>query len=173
MAIGSSTNKSLEQMSLVDNNIADDEMVDIITALTMHPNLRHLNLDGNRLCKKGCVALSKLLRSSAIQLQSLDLAENKIDDDGLEVLIPALKGSTELLALRLADNDSITASGWQRLATILEAPNFNLAKLDLASNNINNCKFDDEAVALYAKVLTLNCTLKSLIFNNPITRDSS
>ena len=117
-------------------------------------------------------ALSKLLRSSAIQLQSLDLAENKIDDDGLEVLIPALKGSTELLSLRLANNHSITSSGWQRLATILEAPNFNLAKLDLASN-INNCKFDDEAVALYAKVLTLNCTLKSLIFNNPITRDSS
>ena len=173
LAIGSSTNKSLEQMSLVDNNIADDEMVDIITALTMHPNLRHLNLDGNRLCKKGCVALSKLLRSSAIQLQSLDLAENKIDDDGLEVLIPALKGSTELLSLRLANNHSITSSGWQRLATILEAPNFNLAKLDLASN-INNCKFDDEAVALYAKVLTLNCTLKSLyIVNNPITRDSS
>ena len=136
LAIGSSTNKSLEEVSLVDNNIADDEMVDIITALTMHPNLRHLNLDGNRLCKKGCVALSKLLRSSAIQLQSLDLAENKIDDDGLEVLIPALKGSTELLSLRLANNHSITSSGWQRLATILEAPNFNLAKLDLAATTL-------------------------------------
>ena len=74
-------------------------MVDILTALSMHPHLEQLELAGD------------------------------INDEGLEVLIPVLKGSTELLSLRLANNHSITSSGWQRLATILEAPNFNLAKL--------------------------------------------
>ena len=53
LALGSITNKSLQQIRLTNNNIADEEMVDIITALSMHPHLKHLDLDENSLGKNG------------------------------------------------------------------------------------------------------------------------
>ena len=65
LAIGSSTNKSLKEVDLRNNNIAEEGMVDIITALSMHPHLTRLDLDRNHLHKNGCAALATLLRCSA------------------------------------------------------------------------------------------------------------
>ena len=52
LALGSSTNKSLKKVTLEDNDISEEGMVDIITALSMYPHLETLDLDGNRLHKK-------------------------------------------------------------------------------------------------------------------------
>ena len=40
--------------------------------------------------------------------------------------------------------------GWQSFATVLEAPNSNLERLDISQNNI-----DDEVVATFASALAL------------------
>ena len=82
LAIGSCT-KSLREVTLENNNISDEGMVDIITALSMHPHLKHLELDRNRLGKNGCVALATLLKCSATELQHLDISSNIINDVGL------------------------------------------------------------------------------------------
>ena len=166
LAIGSCTiKKSLQQVELENNNIADEGMVDILTALSMHPNLEYLDLDGNCLRKNGCLALSTLLRCSAKVLQKLFISRNEINDEGIEALVPALKTCSHLKVLYLSDNTLITARGWQSLASILEGPNSNLERLNVSQNNI-----DDKAVATFANALTNNHRLEQLLFTlNPIT----
>ena len=157
LALGSSTNKSLQKVELEDNNISEEGIVDIITALSMHPHLKHLDLDGNRLRKDGCVALATLLQNSAKELQYLYISHNEINDEGVEALVSALKNYSRLKELRLSNNPSITTRGWLSLATILEFSNSNLEVLGVGQNNI-----DDEALASFADALANNCTLNAL-----------
>ena len=126
LAIGSSTNKSLKQVDLSNNNIAEEGMVDIITALSIYPHLEHLDLIGNHLGKNGCVALATLLRCSATELEYLCLANNEINDEGIEALVPALTKCDQLETLHLTNNPSITTRGWQSFATVLESPSMQL-----------------------------------------------
>jgi len=93
LAIGSNKNKSLRKVSLIDNNISDEGMVDIITALSMHPHLENLGLMGNHLSNKGCTTLSTFLKCSATQLQTLNLENNEINDQGIDYLVPAVNDS--------------------------------------------------------------------------------
>ena len=155
LAIGSSTNKSLKQVDLQMNNITDEGMVDIITALSLYPNLQRLNLSRNCLRKNGCVALATLLRCSATELTFLNLSNNEINNEGLEAFVPALTKCIQLRQLLLNNNLSITTRGWQSLATILEAPNFHLAQLYIHENN----NVDNEAVTTFAGALANNHTL--------------
>ena len=78
-------------------------------------------------------------------------------------MVPSLTNCDCLEGLYLTNNPSITTRGWQRLATILEAPNDNLIRLGISLNHI-----DDEAVTAFANALINNCTLKALyVDNNP------
>ena len=104
LALGSSKNKSLQNVSLEYNNISDEGMVEIITALSMHPHLQQLDLDENRLRKNGCVALATLLRCSAKELRKLFISHNEINDEGIEALVPALMNCNELTKIYLANN---------------------------------------------------------------------
>jgi len=65
LALGSTTSKSLslETVILQYNNISDQELVDIITALSMHPQLQTLQLEGNQVSRIGCIALSTLYKT--------------------------------------------------------------------------------------------------------------
>jgi hypothetical protein len=167
LAIRSSTSKSLTEVKLTQNDgmsnegLVDDELVDIITALSMHPNLQELSLFGSCLNIKGCMALSTLL--SCTMLKSLDLSNNKIDDEGIDALVPAFKTSRFISDLVINNNQSITTKGWQHLASILEAPS-NLGKLYCALNNV-----DDEAVTAFTHALNGNRTLSGIYLFNSIT----
>ena len=154
LAIGGSTNKSLKGVHLRNNNIDEDGMVDIITALSMHPCLQKLDLTRNCLRKNGCVALATLLRCSATKLQHLYLANTEINDEGIEALVPELTTCNRLEVLDLWNNRSITTQGWQSLATILEAPYSILEVLDMSRSTV-----DDEAVTSFANALSNNHTL--------------
>ena len=44
LALGNSTNRSLKQVDLSNNNITEEGMVDIISSLSMHSNLKHLDV---------------------------------------------------------------------------------------------------------------------------------
>ena len=164
LALGSCcTNKSLRKVDLESSNVAEEGMVDIVTALSMHPHLKHLDLNRNHLRKNGCVALATLLRCSATELEHLYLSRNDIGDEGIEALVPALTNCNHLKELYLIGNPSITTKGWQSLATMLEAPNSNLQELYISQNNI-----DDEAAATFANALANNQTLHTLhLDHNP------
>ena len=140
LALGSSTNKSLKKVDLQDNDISEEGVVNIITALSTHTNLQCLILDGNRLRKNGCVALATLLRCSAKELQYLYLSETGINDEGIEALVPALTKCNRLEGLYLSNNHSTTTRGWQGFATVLEAPNSNLRELFIFHKTILTMK---------------------------------
>ena len=161
LALESCTNKSIKHVQLEDNNIGEQEMVDIITALSMFPHLIGLSLQGNHLRRNGCVALATLLQYSATKLQYLNISNTEINDDGIGALVPALATCIHLKQLHLYDNPSITTRGWQSLATIFEAPNSNLELLYIEQNNV-----DDDAMAAFASALTNNRTLNTLYMDN-------
>ena len=153
LAIGSSKSKSLQKVCLTDCNISDKGSVDIITSLSMHPNLLKLIMNRNRIGTNGCMALATLLQHSCTELQTLHLANNEIDDEGIDALAPALENSS-LSLLKLNHSLSVTTKGWRRLASALEAPNTKLKSLSIVGSNI-----DDEALTVFATSLVNNRTL--------------
>ena len=164
LAIGSMTNKSLQAVELRDNDIADHNMVDIIVALSMHPNLQYLSLAGNHLSIKGCLALATLLQCSATELKELSILDNQmIDDEGIEALVSALK-NTALEHVVIGSN-LITTRGWKSLATVLGCPNSNLTVLIISDFNLE----DDQVVAAFTKALVNNHTLRTLSLRGPKT----
>ena len=94
-------NWELQLLDWIDTNeqhyyISDEGLVDIITALSIHPRLQHLDLEDNCLQKNGCIALATLLKCSAAELQQLDLGSNELDDESIGVLVPVLKNYSHL-----------------------------------------------------------------------------
>jgi len=154
LALGSCKDSSLTKLFLVNNDIGS---VDIVTALSMHPNLQHIDFEGNCVGRNGCIAMATLLEHSVTQLEVLDLGSNELDDEGIDALVPALKKCSHLNTLRLFNNSSITTRGWQHLASILKSPTSNLSELNLTNNNV-----DDEAAAEIASSLRKNSSLINL-----------
>lgn len=161
LVLGSCSN-SLTALTLLNNNISDEGLVDIITALSMHRRLSMLDLEENCLHQNGCIALATLLKCSVTGLQSLDLSTNELDDECVGVLVPVLKNYSHLELLRLSNNTSITSRGWQKLASILESPNFNLKELILYGSNVD---IDDKALAAFANSLATNRIMHTLNLN--------
>ena len=163
LAIGSSKAKSLQKVTLMDCNVSDEGMVDIITALSIHPHLQNLWWSGNRLSTKGCMALATLLRCSCCELQHLDLDRNELDDEGIDALVPELKNCNHLHTLVLSRNLAISLKGWRCLATILEAPNCSsLITLYVSGNNVVY-----EVVTTLTRALVNNRTLTTInVYDN-------
>ena len=151
-----------------NNNITEEDMVPIITSLSMHPQLKRLELQGGVIHKNGCVALATLLQNSTTGLQTLDLSQNDIDDIGIDILVPALAKHRRLQRLVISRNDSVTTRGWQSLATILENPDSNLQELIVFADNI-----DDETLCIFINALSNNCTLQVLYLGaSDISKDT-
>ena len=158
LAIGD-CNQSLKQFSLQDNDMEDGQLVDIITALSMHPQLTELCLvnNGTNMGRNECTALSTLLRCTTTQLKALNLDNNDIDDEGVEVLASALVNLNQLQELNLDSNSSITIKGWRAVASLLELSSSSLKSLDVSFNDIGN-----EEVMVFVNALANNSTLKEL-----------
>ena len=122
LAIGSSKHKSLKTVLLIGNNTSDEALVDIITSLSMHPQIEDVYLTGNRLATNGCKVLSTLLSCSATRLKYLNLSNNEINDEGIDALVPGLTNCSHLKTLKLDNNTSITLRGWQQLASYWNLP---------------------------------------------------
>ena len=71
LALGGCNNK-MKQIRLSGNQVEDGQMVDVILALSMHPQLEKLDLIRN-VGRNECTALATLLRNTTQQLQTLNL----------------------------------------------------------------------------------------------------
>ena len=142
------------------------QSVEIIEALSTHPQLEKLELDRMDVGRNECSALANLLRITAANLQELDLSHNGIDDEGVDILVGALT-NCRLRSFKLSSNHNITARGWQSLAALLENPNCNFEVLNLSYNNIG-----DEGARIFVNALTNNCRLKTLdLYWNDVTAE--
>ena len=149
--------KSLKIFRIRESDLQDGNVVDIITALSMHPQLTELRLSNVHMGRNECMALATLLRRTTTKLEDLLISSNDIDDEGVEVLVHTLASHNKIKGLNLSSNQTITITGWAAVATLLESPGCNLEKLDVSFNN-----FGDEGALLFAKALANNSILKSL-----------
>jgi hypothetical protein len=78
LALRGCNNKSLKRINLTDNEIRDGQLVDIILALSTHPQLEYLELSCMDIGRNECAALATLLSNTTKQLQTLDLDGNNI-----------------------------------------------------------------------------------------------
>ena len=74
-------------------------------------HLEKLCLGRNEIKADGCHELAKLLQGNDSTLKILDLHENKIDDEGVAILVGALQNNTSLTTLNLTDNNGDEDSG--------------------------------------------------------------
>ena len=73
--------------------------------------LKDLFLDDNNISVDGCRGLARLLMGDNATLESLSLRRNQIDDNGVELLVDALKSNSSLKELYLLGNTAITKRG--------------------------------------------------------------
>ena len=66
--------------------------------------LKNLTLSRNEINANGCREIAKLLQGADVILESLLLNRNKIDDDGVEILVGALQNNKSLKTLELGGN---------------------------------------------------------------------
>ena len=160
-------NKSLKHFRLYESNLQDGQLVDIITALSMHPQLTVLRLSHVNIGTNECSVLSTLLRWTTTKLRTLNLHGNSINDEELEVLVDALANINTLGELNLPWNQTITIKGWKVVSTLLEMPGSKLEALHIHHNNIG-----DEGGLIFVKALAKNTTLQTLsVHSNGITRE--
>ncbi len=73
--------------------------------------LKKLWLRRNFIIADGCRGLAKLLQRTDSTLTLLDVEDNKIDDDGVEILVDALRNNTSLKEFKITENDGISDQG--------------------------------------------------------------
>ena len=74
-------------------------------------HLKKLDLHWNNINVDGCRGLATLLQVGDAALTDLSLEGNKIDDDGVEILVNALQSNATLKRLGLRGNDGISKQG--------------------------------------------------------------
>mmetsp|Transcript_16208 Transcript_16208/g.32626 ORF Transcript_16208/g.32626 Transcript_16208/m.32626 type:complete len:470 (+) Transcript_16208:202-1611(+) len=125
---------NLHELLLCDNNIKSEGFNAVFRALRDSPiealncdncgieaieidsdyspkHLTTLRLNQNRINADGCRQISKLLQGGGAILTYLHLRNNKIDDDGVAILVDALQKNVSLQILDLMSNEGIFAEG--------------------------------------------------------------
>ena len=81
-------------------------------------HLKKLRLFDNSINSDGCRGLAKLLQGGST-LTDLSLQRNQIDDDGVGILVGALRSNTSLRKLFLSGNKAISTLGQTKLLKLL------------------------------------------------------
>lgn len=141
-------------------------VTDIIVALSKYHRLEKLSLNGVQLGYDGWCALASLMELTAASLKELCLGSAGIDDEALEILMPAVARSKKMRTLSLDGNPAITARGWDEVTALIED-----SECSLETISVQSCGIDDEEAAVFAlSVAHDDCKLKTLrLDNNNIT----
>uniref|UniRef100_A0A6U3XD84 Uncharacterized protein n=1 Tax=Skeletonema marinoi TaxID=267567 RepID=A0A6U3XD84_9STRA len=150
--------KSLQRLALQDNDLGDEEIEAIATALSRQASLEELVLMENDFGRLGCVALGTTLeRWQAPNLKQLVLSYNNIDDAGLQALVAGLVNCINLEELQLSYNHSITAVGLRSLAAFFQSEHCCLEEFEMAG-----VYFGDEGAIALADGLVGNTSIESM-----------
>ncbi len=162
--------KSLRCVRLDDNDLTDRGLKKIIGTLSLHENIEALTLSDNNVGREGCRALGKYLTFASGVLQDLNLSYNRIDDEGLTMLVDGLGATTigsdgevrncALKQLCLTGNPAISSSGLRTVTSLMTTPTCQLEQLWLYHMNIG-----DEGASVLADGLAKNKSLRKLWFN--------
>ena len=127
----------LKRLNLMSNNITDEAVEHLSTALT-HTNckLNSLNLMNNNITDEAVKHLSTALTHTNCKLNSLNLSSNNITDEAVKHLSTALAHTNcKLNSLDLCNNN-ITDEAVKHLSTALTHTNCKLNSLNLRGNKL-------------------------------------
>ena len=119
------------------------ESIEIVIGYTPR-HLDYLDLEDNLINADGCRQLAKLLQRGDATLNHLALGNNKIDDDGVGILVGALINNTSLTSLYLNGNDDISRHGNIMLLKLVN--DISSIEATLQSNHTLECIYDLESV---------------------------
>ena len=150
----------LHHLALEESNLGEEELTEILTALSTRPLLEELHLRDNNIDRVGCATLGALLGSKTLNVKSLSLPNNEIDDEGLQMLVADMTNNTIIEQLSLCGNESISTRGLRSLTPLLQSERCSLTDLYFYRMNIG-----DEGFAVLARGLSKNTLLQRLWFD--------
>ena len=150
----------LHHLALEESNLGEEELTEILTALSTRPLLEELHLRDNNIDRVGCATLGALLGSKTLNVKSLSLPNNEIDDEGLQMLVAGMTNNTIIEQLSLCGNESISTRGLRSLTPLLQSERCSLTDLYFYRMNIG-----DEGFAVLARGLSKNTLLQRLWFD--------
>lgn len=94
---------NLIEITLLHCSITDEQLLPLVDAIR-HTSLEKLCLSTNAIQNVGCQAISTLLEDHRCTLNTLDLYNNAISNEGAVILYKSLENNTTLQELRLGSN---------------------------------------------------------------------
>lgn len=176
-------NKFLTSLDMAKSNVGNEGAAALCFALARHPCLTSLSLVGNQI--NGPLEALQPLLTGCRTLKALNLAKNRLGDDGAKALFAILEASVSLQSLDVSDNgierpgaqsfgdvllktktlrsvnfskNAIFNDGCQSIASSLER-NRTLTSLELSDSSVSL-----EGSRAIAKMLLENSTLARLVF---------
>ena len=98
------TCRNLQNVTLYNCNITDEQLLPIVDAIRGHLQLEELRLYGNNIGNAGCEALAALLSDPNSNLRMLSLAHNAIHNEGATTIANSLSNNNKLQKLYLKNN---------------------------------------------------------------------
>ena len=145
-------------MDLSHSKINDEGLAALTQILLHKSTLKKLCLRGSDLVTFiGWETLFSSLKDPKTTLEQLDIKANSINDQAAAALAESLRTNITLKLLNLNCNENIGSIGWRRLFSVLGEPNSALVELNVYGN-----KFEDAEIAVLARGLVNNQTLRSL-----------
>jgi len=162
-------NKSLKQIN-IENAAPNQVALDIITALSMQPQLKEVELSFFNFRRIEFTALAAFLTHNASELQLLITdVDDDFDEEGLHELVHAIISSNRVQNVTIRTNQSTTIDSWNTLSTLLSVPDSKLTNLSLSEVRVDG----NARSQVFANALASNSTLKSLsIRGDSITREA-
>ena len=129
----------VEIIDLSENSIGPETLQHIVCQFH---NVKNLKLRRCKLSKPEMTDQLKSIITMLPKLESIDLYENNLADEGIESLIPGLKSAVHLKNINCGKN-KITSKGLEALSKRISSENitFGITALSLASNKIDRNSF--------------------------------
>ncbi|XP_067882422.1 NACHT, LRR and PYD domains-containing protein 3-like [Heterodontus francisci] len=156
----------IQKLGLVENNLTASCIEDLASTLSTNRSLTDLDLNFNKLGDSGVKLPFDALRNPDCKIQKLKLVENNLTASCIEDLASALSTNRSLTDLNLNYN-KLGDSGVNLLSEALRNPDCKIQKLWLGRNNLSDSCIEDLASAL-----NTNRSLTDLDLNNNKLGDS-
>jgi len=168
------SNTKLKKLSISGNEIGNRGSEALSNLLRSTGTLKELDMSGMapsagpNVTSQGWRTLFSLLQDSNLDISTLYLDSNRIDNEGMQLLVGILSGMRSLRYLNLRSNLLVTPNGWQSFAQLLQSPNCTLERLELTDNNVN-----DDTVVSFSNALAHNKILRRLICDDCYDEDNN
>jgi len=148
----------LQTLNLNDNNIQN---IGNISTLENYTKLQALLLKGNNIGIDGCRTLAHLLQNEDSRLETLNLDNNEINNEGVEIIANSIKHNTKLKTLHLVGNDKITEIGYIAFLKVLT----NVSSITNTYNNSNHTLTDLSPLLMSTRTMNVRRPISRHIKN--------